>query len=187
LVYYDACSNISLCDELHDRINVLRAEYALYFCGIQVINTIIAVYQEKNAEETLEALKKMNAHMTVVIRDGKKLSIDATELVPGDIIVLDAGDMIPADARIIKSVNLKVEESVLTGESVPVEKDADAVIPDNAPLGDNFNMLFSGCMVTNGRAEAVVVETGMNTKMGRKRKSVTRPKPLLSDCYIINS
>ena len=135
--------------------------------AIVIINTVIAVYQEMNAEEALEALKKMNAHMTVVIRDGQKMSVDAAALVPGDIVVLDAGDMIPADARIIKSSNLRVEESVLTGESVPVEKDAAAVVPDNAPLGDNFNMLFSGCLVTNGRAEAVVVETGMHTEMGK--------------------
>ena len=135
--------------------------------AIVIINTMIAVYQEINAEEALAALKKMHAHMTVVLRDGQKLSVDATELVPGDILVLEAGDMIPADARIIKSANLRVEESVLTGESVPVEKDAYAVIPDNAPLGDNFNMLFSGCLIANGRTEAVVVETGMNTEMGK--------------------
>lgn len=135
--------------------------------AIVIINTAIAVYQEMSAEEALAALKKMNAHMTVVIRDAQKMSIDAAELVPGDIIVLEAGDMIPADARLITSMNLGVEESALTGESVPVEKDADAIIPDNAPLGDNFNMLYSGCLVTNGRAEAVVVETGMNTEMGK--------------------
>ena len=135
--------------------------------AIVIINTVIAVYQEMNAEEALAALKKMHAQMTVVIRNGQKMSIDATELVPGDIIVLEAGDMIPADARLVNSANLSVEESALTGESVPVQKDANAVISDNAPLGDHFNMLFSGCMVTNGRAEAVVVETGMNTEMGK--------------------
>lgn len=134
---------------------------------IVIINTIIAVYQEMHAEEALEALKKMNAQMTVVIREGRKLSVDSSELVPGDILVLEAGDMIPADARIIQSANLSVEEAALTGESVPVEKDAGAVIPDNAPLGDNFNMLFSGCLITSGRANAVVVETGMNTEMGK--------------------
>ena len=135
--------------------------------AIVIINTIIAVYQEMSAEEALAALKKMHTQMSVVIRNGQKMSVDAAELVPGDIIVLESGDMITADARLIKSVNLSVEESVLTGESVPVEKDADAVIPDNAPLGDHFNMLYSGCLITNGRAEAVVVETGMNTEMGK--------------------
>lgn len=135
--------------------------------AIVIINTVIAVYQEMNAEEALAALKKMNAHMTVVVRDNQKVSVDATELVPGDILILEAGDMIPADARLITSANLRVEESALTGESVPVEKDADAIIPDNASLGDNFNMMYSGCLVTNGRAEAVVVETGMNTEMGK--------------------
>jgi len=134
---------------------------------IVIINTIIAVYQETNAEEALAALKKMNAHMTIVIRDGQKLSVNAEELVPGDILVLESGDMIPADARLIKSVNLWVEEATLTGESVPVEKDATAEIADNAPLGDNFNMLYSGCLITNGRAKAVVTGTGMETEMGK--------------------
>ena len=135
--------------------------------AIVVIDTVLAVYQELDAEKALEALKSMNAHMTVVIRGGKKRSIDAAELVPGDILVLEAGDMIPADARIIESINLKVEESVLTGESVPVEKDAGAEVPEKAPIGDQANMLFSGCLITFGRTKAVVVETGMNTEMGK--------------------
>ena len=135
--------------------------------SIVIINMIISVYQEMNAEEALAALKKMQTQMTVVIRNGQKLSVDATELVPGDMLVLKAGDMIPADARLIKSANLRVEEAVLTGESVPVEKDAEAIIADNAALGDNFNMLYSGCLITSGRAQAVVVETGMNTEMGK--------------------
>ena len=135
--------------------------------AIVIINTVIAVYQEMNAEEALAALKKMHSHTTVVFRNGQKLSVDASMLVPGDILILEAGDMIPADARIIEGINLKVDESILTGESVSVEKDADAVIPDDAPLGDNINMLYSGCLITNGRAKAVVVETGMGTEMGK--------------------
>ncbi|MCL2493308.1 MAG: cation-translocating P-type ATPase [Clostridiales bacterium] len=135
--------------------------------AIIVLNVFLAVRQEMGAERALEALQRMNAHRTVVVRDGAKQTIDATELVPGDISVLEAGDMIPADARLIESVNLQVEESVLTGESVPVEKDADAVIPAKAPLGDQANMLFSGCLVTNGRAKAVVTRTGMQTEMGK--------------------
>ena len=135
--------------------------------AIIVLNLVLAVRQEMGAEKALEALQNMNAHRTVVIRDGAKQTVDAAELVPGDILALETGDLIPADARLIESVNLQVEESVLTGESVPVEKDADAVVPDKAPLGDQANMLFSGCLITNGRAKAVVTETGMHTEMGK--------------------
>ena len=135
--------------------------------AIIIFNITLAVRQEMGAEKALEALKRMSAPMTVVIRDGKRQSVEASELVPGDILTLESGNMIPADARIIESVNLKVEESALTGESVSVEKDANAEIPDNAPLGDRLNMLFSGCLITNGKAKAVVVETGMTTEMGK--------------------
>jgi len=134
---------------------------------IVILNITLAVRQEMGAEKALEALKRMNAPVTVVIRNGQKQSIDAVELVPGDIVLLESGDMIPADARIIESVNLKVEESALTGESVSVEKDAGAEINGKAPLGDQLNMLFSGCLITNGRAKSVVVETGMTTEMGK--------------------
>ena len=135
--------------------------------SIVVLNLCLAIRQEMGAERALEALKNMNAHMTVVLRNGAKESVDAVQLVPGDILMLEAGDLIPADARLIESVNLKVEESILTGESVPVEKDADATIPNKAPLGDQTNMLFSGCLITNGRTKAVVVGTGMQTEMGK--------------------
>ena len=140
---------------------------AFVILAIVVLNVILAIRQEMGAEKALEALKNMNAHMTVVIRDAAKRTIDAAGLVPGDILALEAGDMIPADARIIESVNLKAEESILTGESVPVEKDADAVVPEKAALGDQLNMLFSGCLITNGRARAVVTATGMDTEMGK--------------------
>jgi len=133
--------------------------------SIVILNVILATRQEMGAERALDALKNMNAQMTVVLRNGVKESIDAVQLVPGDILTLDAGDLIPADARLVESVNLKVEESILTGESVPVEKDADAVIADKAPLGDQTNMLFSGCLITNGRTKAVVVGTGMQIEM----------------------
>jgi len=134
---------------------------------IIVLNISVAIRQEMGAEKALDALKRMNAQMTVVIRGGKKQPVEAEQLVPGDILALEAGDMIPADARIAEGVNLKVEEALLTGESVPVEKDADADVDENAPIGDRFNMLFSGCLITNGRAKAVVVETGMTTEMGK--------------------
>jgi len=135
--------------------------------AIVILNLFLAIRQEMGAEKALDALKNLNAHMTVVLRNGAKESVDAVELVPGDILMLEAGDLIPADARIVESVNLKVEESILTGESVPVEKDAGAVVPDRAPLGDQTNMLFSGCLITNGRTKAVVVGTGMQTEMGK--------------------
>jgi len=134
---------------------------------IVILNAILGIRQEMGAEKALDALKNMNTSMTMVIREGVKQSIDAKQLVPGDILVLEAGDMIPADARIIESNSLKVEESALTGESIPVDKDADAKVSEKSPIGDRINMIFSGCLVTNGRAKAVVVETGMNTEMGK--------------------
>ena len=140
---------------------------AVVIFAIVVLNITLAVRQEMGAEKALDALKRMAAQMTTVIRDGARQEIEAEQLVPGDIVTLEAGDMVPADARIIESVSLKVEESALTGESVPVEKDADAEIDEKAPLGDRLNMLFSGCLVTNGKAKAVVVETGMTTEMGK--------------------
>ncbi|HBI7340134.1 TPA: cation-translocating P-type ATPase [Listeria monocytogenes] len=135
--------------------------------GIVVLNMVLGIYQENSAEKALAALQSMNAHLTTVVRDGVRMQVDATELVPGDIIEIVAGDMIPADARIISSSSLQVEESALTGESVPVEKDANAVVSEKAPIGDRLNMFYSGCLVTNGRATAVVVEIGMETEMGK--------------------
>ena len=140
---------------------------AIVIFALVIINTTLAVRQEMGAEKALEALKRMTAQMTTVIRGGARQQIDATELVPGDILALEAGDMIPADARIIECVGLKVEEAVLTGESVPVEKEADVEVDEKAPLGDQFNMLFSGCLITNGKTKAVVIETGMQTEMGK--------------------
>jgi len=134
---------------------------------IIIINISLAIHQEMGAEKALEALKQMNAHMTVVIRNGIRQSIDAEQLVPGDILTLEAGDMIPADARIIESVNLKVDEAILTGESTSVEKDPDAEVDEKTFVGDQLNMLFLGCLITNGNTKAVVVETGMTTEIGK--------------------
>jgi len=134
---------------------------------IVILNAIMGVMQESKAEKALDALKSMSAPHARVIRDGKEKILDAAELVPGDIIRLEAGDFIPADARLLTSVSLKSEESALTGESVPSEKDADAEIKENAPLGDRSNMVFSGCSVTYGTAAAVVTATGMDTEMGK--------------------
>ena len=134
---------------------------------IVILNAIMGVYQEGKAEKALDALKNMSALHARVIRDGAETIIDAAELVPGDIIKLEAGDFVPADARLLSSVSLKSEESALTGESVPSEKDADAIVDEKAPLGDRSNMVFSGCSITYGTALAVVTATGMATEMGK--------------------
>lgn len=134
---------------------------------IVILNAIMGLVQESKAEKALEALKNMSAPHARVVRDGKEQFIQAADLVPGDIIILEAGDFVPADARLLTSSNLKSEESALTGESVPSEKDARAEVAENAPLGDRDNMVFSGCSVTYGTARAVVTGTGMNTEMGK--------------------
>ena len=134
---------------------------------IVILNAIMGVYQEGKAEKALDALKNMSAPHARVIRDGKEQIIDAADLVPGDIIKLEAGDFVPADARLLQSTSLKSEESALTGESVPSEKDANAEVTEKAPIGDRTNMVFSGCSITYGTAVAVVTGTGMNTEMGK--------------------
>lgn len=134
---------------------------------IVVINAIMGVLQESKAEKALEALQGLSAPHARVLRNGKEEIIDAAALVPSDIIVLEAGDFVPADARLLRSSSLKAEEAALTGESVPAEKDAAADVPENAPLGDRLNMVFSGCSITYGHGTALVTSTGMNTEMGR--------------------
>jgi len=134
---------------------------------IVILNAVMGVMQESKAEKALDALKNMSAPHARVIRDGEEKIIDAADLVPGDIIHLEAGDFVPADARLLRCAGLKSEESALTGESVPSEKDAVAEVKDNAPLGDRSNMVFSGCSVTYGTATAVVTATGMDTEMGK--------------------
>lgn len=134
---------------------------------IVVLNAIMGILQESKAEKALDALKNMSAPHSRVIRNGVEQVIDSANLVPGDIIRLEAGDFIPADARLLHSVRLKSEESALTGESVPSEKDADSKVPKDAPLGDRSNMVFSGCSITYGTAVAIVTATGMDTEMGK--------------------
>ncbi len=134
---------------------------------IVILNAVMGVYQEGKAEKALDALKNMSAPHARVIRDGREAVVDATTLVVGDIIKLEAGDFIPADARLLHSAGLKAEESALTGESVPAEKDYQAEVKENAPLGDRYNMVYSGCSVTYGTALAVVTATGMSTEMGK--------------------
>ncbi len=134
---------------------------------IVILNAVMGVLQESKAEKALDALKNMSAPHARVIRDGEEKIIDAASLVPGDIIKLEAGDFVPADARLLQSVSLKSEESALTGESVPAEKDANADVSESSPLGDRCNMVFSGCTITYGTAIAVVTATGMDTEMGK--------------------
>ncbi|WP_455619382.1 calcium-translocating P-type ATPase, PMCA-type [Eisenbergiella sp.] len=133
---------------------------------IVVLNAVMGMVQESKAEKAMEALQSMSAPHARVIRDGKELLIDADKVVPGDIILVEAGDNIPADARLIESASLKSEESALTGESVPSEKDASLQIEEKAPLGDRANMIYSGCSVAYGRGKAIVTATGMQTEMG---------------------
>lgn len=134
---------------------------------IVVLNAAIGVFQENKAEKALDALKTLSAPHARVIRDGNESIIDAVDLVPGDIIRLESGDFVPADARLLQSSSLKSEESALTGESVASEKDADTVVEENAPLGDRSNMVFSGCSITYGTSTAIVTTTGMDTEMGK--------------------
>ena len=134
---------------------------------IVVMNAILGVMQESKAEKALDALKKLSAPHARVIRGGEEKIVEAVELVPGDLIRLEAGDFVPADCRLLHSVSLKSEESALTGESVPSEKDAQTVVAEDAPLGDRTNMVFSGCSITYGTAAAAVTATGMDTEMGK--------------------
>ena len=133
---------------------------------VVIINAIIGVAQENKAEKSLEALQKLSAHASKVIRNGKMIVIPSRELVPGDVVVLETGDYVPADLRIIEAVNLKSQESALTGESVPVEKIIDT-INEEVGIGDRTNMLFSSSLITYGRGKGIVVETGMNTEVGK--------------------
>ena len=135
--------------------------------SIVIINAILGVYQEGKADQAIAALKKMSSPQAKVIRDNIQQMVDSDKLVPGDLVVLDAGDLIAADIRLMESSSLKVEEASLTGESVPVDKDAEVVLEENCGIGDRKNMLYMGTAVTYGRARGVVVETGENTELGK--------------------
>ena len=134
---------------------------------VVILNAVIGVTQESKAEKSLEALQKLTDHASKVIRDGNVTVVPAKELVPGDIVVLDTGDYIPADLRIIEAVNLKTQESSLTGESVPVDKTTEKIDGEDVGIGDRTNMLFSSSLVTYGRGKGIVVETGMTTEVGK--------------------
>ena len=134
---------------------------------IVIVNAIMGMMQESKAEKALDALKNLSSPHAKVLRNGEEKLIESTQLVPGDIIRLEAGDFIPADARLLQSASLKIEESALTGESIPSEKDADLLIDEAAALGDRSNMVFSGCSVTYGTGTAIVTAIGMDTEMGK--------------------
>lgn len=140
---------------------------AFVILAILVINAVIGTVQEKKAQSSLEALNKMSTPHSKVLREGQVTEITSTEIVPGDIVVLDTGDIIPADLRLIEAVNMKVQESALTGESVPVEKSEEVLEAKELPLGDRDNMAFSTSTVTYGRGKGVVVGTGMETEVGK--------------------
>ncbi|WP_270271798.1 HAD-IC family P-type ATPase, partial [Enterococcus lactis] len=139
----------------------------LLIIAIVVINSVLAIVQEGNAEKALESLQDMNKQTATVIRDGKVTTVESEQLVVGDILVLESGDAISADARLIESSQLRVEESVLTGESEAVEKDAAFVAKEDESLGDQLNMVFKGCTVVAGRGKAIVTAIGMATEMGK--------------------
>ncbi|HBZ77930.1 MAG TPA: calcium-translocating P-type ATPase, SERCA-type [Clostridiales bacterium] len=135
--------------------------------AIVIINAILGVYQEGKADEAIAALKKMSSPQAKVIRDNMQQMIDSDKLVPGDIVVLDAGDLVAADIRLTEASSMKVEEASLTGESVPVDKDATVVLEEDCGIGDRKNMLYMGTAVTYGRGRGIVVETGANTELGK--------------------
>ncbi|MBC7082182.1 MAG: cation-translocating P-type ATPase [Firmicutes bacterium] len=140
---------------------------ALAILAIVTLNAILGFVQEYRAERSLEALKELAAPSARVIRDGVPVEVKAREIVPGDLLVIEVGDRIPADARLVETMALEVEESALTGESLPVAKRSDDLLPAAAALGDRRNMVFMGTVVTRGRGKAVVVATGMDTEIGR--------------------
>ena len=166
-------------------ISVVIVHYldAAVIAVILVINAVLGFVQEYKAEKSIEALKKMASLRAVVIRNGKEQKIDAKELVPGDVIVLETGEKIPADARLIKIVNLETQEAALTGESVPEPKEQ-AVLPETTVVADRKNMVFSGTIITRGRGLAVVTETGMSTEIGKIAGMIQKEKAKLTPLQI---
>ena len=134
---------------------------------VVMVNAILGLYQEGKAEAAIEALKDMNAPACKVMRNGEIRVTASEDLVPGDVVVLEAGDAVPADGRVLECASLKVEESALTGESLPVEKQTDALQEDNPPLGDRRNMVYMGSSVVYGRGRVLITATGMHTEMGK--------------------
>ncbi|HET7144337.1 MAG TPA: HAD-IC family P-type ATPase, partial [Anaerolineales bacterium] len=149
-------------------ISALLGDYveAAAIMAIVVLNSVLGIVQEQRAEQALAALKKLAAPDAQVLRDGARHSVPAYNLVPGDIVFLEAGNFIPADLRLLEAINLRVEEASLTGESLPVQKNAATVLEKNVPLGDRKNTAFMGTLVNYGRGRGVVTSTGMHTQLG---------------------
>ncbi|MFA7660386.1 MAG: cation-translocating P-type ATPase [Anaerovoracaceae bacterium] len=145
---------------------------ALIILAIILLNATIGMVQEAKAERSLEALKKLSSPTALVRRDGKIYDLEAANLVPGDIVILEAGRIVPADLRLLSSVNLKIEESALTGESVPVQKEAEFVAEGEVTLGDRLNMAYLSTSIAYGRGEGVIVKTGMDTEIGKIAKMI---------------
>ena len=145
---------------------------SIIIIAIVVFNAVMGLIQESKAEKSLEALQKMSAPTCKVKRNGKIEIIKGEDVVPGDIIILESGNYVPADCRLISSFNLKIEESTLTGENVPVEKISDIILKEKVSVGDMLNMAFATTVVVNGHGEAIVTETGMNTKVGKIAKMI---------------
>ena len=140
---------------------------SIIIIGIVIINAFMGVAQESKAEKSIEALQKLSAPQAKVKRGGQVKQVPSEELVPGDIVLIEAGCYIPADIRLISTYNFKVEESALTGENIPVEKNAKSLVNSNSSLGDMENLAFSTTIAVSGHAEGIVTETGMNTKVGK--------------------
>ena len=160
----------------------------LIVAAVIIINSVLGVVQEAKSEQALEALQEMSAAQSKVMRDGKMVHLPSAELVPGDIVLLEAGDSVPADCRVLESASMKIEEAALTGESVPVEKHVEAIAlaadADDVPLGDRKNMCYMGSTVVYGRGKAVVAGTGMKTEMGKIADALTTAKKELTPLQI---
>ncbi len=144
-----------------------KADSVIAISAIVVLNAILGVVQEYRAEQAMAALKKMAAPLVRVRRGGRVSEVESRNVVPGDLVLLEAGSIVPADARLVESANLRVAEAALTGESQPVEKAPGVIADEKAPLGDRSNMVYMGTAVTYGRGTALIVETGMQTELGR--------------------
>lgn len=140
--------------------------------SIIVLNACLGVFQEYKAERSIDALKKLSAPNAIVLREQKTVSIPVENLVPGDIILLEAGNFIPADARLLSATSLKIDESALTGESLPIEKHSEQIYPSNAPLAERTNLVYSSSIITNGHGIAVVTKTGLSTEIGTIAKMI---------------
>jgi Ca2+-transporting ATPase len=150
---------------------------AITIMAIVVLNALLGFVQEYRAERSLEEIKKMASPYAMVLREGQRCKVPAQELVPGDVVFLEAGDKVPADLRLVSSSNLEIDESLLTGESIPVSKQADQLLEADTPLAERSTMAFMGTSVTRGRGTAIVVETGMRTVMGQIAQMIAETKP----------